>query len=113
MKRPPIQPIALPGSPTYDWRKALDLGLIWSNYDNSGSHLIVQGLNSATSRNKAGSTSQWDPQHMAGQSAAKAHSNTHDAPAAPQGPAAPGVAGFGARLRVVAVGCGAGETGRF
>ena len=66
----------------------------WSNYSNSEFHLIIQGLISATSRNKAGSTSQWDPQHMAGQSAAKAHYKTHDAPAAPRGPAAPGVVGF-------------------
>ena len=64
----------------------------WSNYNNSEIHLIFQGLNSATSRNKAGSTSQWDPQHMAGQSAVKAHYKTHDAPAAPRGPA--GVVGF-------------------
>ena len=64
---------------------------VWPDCNNSKLHLQKGGPISATSRNKAASASQWGLQHMASQSEANVHNKTHNAPAAPRGPAAPGL----------------------
>ena len=70
------------------------IAITWSAYNNHECHLMKNGLLQLPREIRPPLPHHGKSQHMAGQSEARAHAKTRNAPAGRQGPAAPGVVGL-------------------